>query len=1050
MAFLSESDIEHTLLEQLRSLGYSIELEEDIGPDAHRSERESHDVVILKKRLEDSVARLNSAIPSEAQQDAIRKVMQTELPALLEENRRIHKLITEGVDIEYYADDGTLTSGKVTLVDFNQPEHNDWLAVSQFVVISGQHNRRPDIVIFVNGLPLAVIELKAPGSNNATLAGAFNQLQTYKTQIPILFNTNALLVISDGIVARIGSLSANLERFMPWRTIDGINLVLKNAPEISTLIAGVFEHRRMLDLIRNYTVFGETSSGLAKIIAGYHQFHAVRYAVNNTLIASAPDGNQRIGVIWHTQGSGKSLLMAFYAGQLVRNPAMENPTLVILTDRNDLDDQLFSTFTMCRDLIRQTPVQAESREDLQKILNRASGGVVFTTIQKFAPDTGVREYPILTNRRNVVVIADEAHRSQYGFRAKVEVKTGEISYGFAKHLRDALPNASFIGFTGTPIEADDVNTPAVFGDYINIYDISQAVEDGATVPIYYESRLARIELDEKEKPNIDAEVEDLTEDDPDFEQERFKKKWSTVEALVGSDKRIALVAHDIIDHFENRLAALDGKAMVVCMSRRICVKLYDEIIRLRPDWHSTDDKEGIIKIVMTGAASDPQDWQQHIGNKTRRDLLAKRARDSKDPLKLVIVRDMWLTGFDAPCMHTMYVDKPMKGHGLMQAIARVNRVFRDKPAGLIVDYIGIAQNLKSALQQYSKSDQEKTGVEEAQAIAVMMEKYEVVRDMYYGFDYASAMIGTPQERLTMMAGAIEWILNLQQKMAEKERTEEGKKKVHRRYQDAVLALSKAFSLASASDEAKKIREEVGFFQAIRAALVKSITGSGIPGQERDLAIQQIVSRAVVSTEIIDILAATGIKSPDISILSDEFLAEVQQMEKKNLALEALRKLLNDGIRSRSKTNIVQTKAFSERLEDAVARYHANAITTAEVLQELIQLAKDIRTARERGEESGLSDDEIAFYDALAENESALQIMGDDKLRLIAHELLVSLRENVAVDWAHRESARARLRVLVKRILRKYGYPPDLQDEAVQTVLLQAEALSSEWSISKSN
>ncbi|MDO4233046.1 MAG: type I restriction endonuclease subunit R, partial [Lautropia sp.] len=788
--------------------------------------------------------------------------------------------------------------------------------------------------------------------------------------------------------------------------------------------------------------------------------HAVNKAVESTVRASAqwqgvqedparyglpsvkaqPAGDRRAGVIWHTQGSGKSLLMAFYAGRLVKHPAMANPTLVVLTDRNDLDDQLFSTFSMCRDLIRQTPVQADSRDNLVSLLERASGGVIFTTLQKF----GEVAEP-LTTRRNVVVMADEAHRSQYGLKARVDAKSGEISYGFAKYMRDALPNASFIGFTGTPIEADDVNTPAVFGNYIDVYDISRAVEDGATVPIYYESRLARIELDEEEKSKIDAEVNELIEGYSAADQERFKRKWSTVEALVGSDRRLAVVAKDMVAHFKDRMDALEGKAMVVCMSRRICVKLYNEIVKLRPDWHSTDDNTGGVKIVMTGAASDPEEWQQHIGNKARRDLLAKRARDPKDPLKLVIVRDMWLTGFDAPCMHTMYIDKPMQGHGLMQAIARVNRVFRDKPAGLIVDYIGIAQNLKSALQQYSRSDQENTGVDEAQAVAVMMEKYEVVRDMYHGFDYASALDGSPQARLTMMAAAIEWILDLQQKLAAEEKTEEGKKNAHRRYQDAVLALSKAFALAAASDEARKIREEVGFFQAIRAALVKSATGSGMTWQDRELAIQQIVSRAVFSTDIVDILAAAGINSPDISILSDEFLAEVQQMEKKNLALEALRKLINDGIRSRSKANVVQTKEFSERLEDSVARYHANAITTAEVLQELIQLAKDIRAARQRGEESGLSDEEIAFYDALAENESAVQMMGDDKLKLIAHELLTSLRENVSVDWANRESARARMRVLVKRILRKYGYPPDLQDKAVQTVLQQAEALSSRWS-----
>jgi type I restriction enzyme, R subunit len=1059
MAFLSEAAVELALLEQLRTLGYSIEREEDIGPDGNRPERESHDEVVLKKRFEDAVARLNPGLPAEARQDAMRRVMQSELPSLLEENRRLHKLMTEGVDVEYYAEDGTLTAGKVALIDFERPQQNDWLAVNQFVVIKGQNKRRPDVVVFVNGLPLAVIELKAPGSAGAHLLGAFNQLQTYKVQIPALFHTNALLVTSDGIAARVGSLSSDLERFMPWRTTDGALIAPKGEPELSTLIEGIFEQRRLLALLRDFTVFGETGSGLTKIIAGYHQFHAVLRAVESTVRASTPwygvaeepasygrpsvrtqhPGDKRAGVIWHTQGSGKSLLMAFYAGQLVKHPAMANPTLVVLTDRNDLDDQLFATFSMCRDLIRQTPVQAEGREDLQKVLSRASGGVIFTTLQKFGETSGP-----LTTRSNVIVIADEAHRSQYGFKAKVDTKTGHISYGFAKYMRDALPNASFIGFTGTPIEADDVNTPAVFGNYVDVYDISRAVEDGATVPIYYESRLARIELSEDEKPKIDAEVNELTEDEPEAEQERFKQKWSTVEALVGSDKRLALVAKDMVTHFEDRVAALEGKAMVVCMSRRICVKLYDEITRLRPDWHSADDNAGAIKVVMTGAASDPEEWLQHIGNKARRDLLAKRARDPKDPLKLVIVRDMWLTGFDAPCMHTMYVDKPMQGHGLMQAIARVNRVFSDKPAGLIVDYIGIAQNLKSALQQYSKRDQENTGVDEAQAVAVLIEKYEIVHDMYHGFDYTSAMGGTPQQRLAMMAGAIEWILSLQQKLAEKENTKEGKKTAHRRYQDAVLALSKAFALASASDEARKIREEVGFFQAIRAALVKSSTGSGVTQRDRELAIQQIVSRAVVSTEIVDILSAAGIKSPDISILSDEFLAEVQQMERKNLALEALRKLINDGIRSRAKANVVQTKAFSERLEDAVARYHANAITTAEVLQELIELAKDIRTARQRGEESGLSDEEIAFYDALAENETALQVMGDDKLRLIAHELLVSLRENVSVDWAHRDSARARMRVLVKRILRKYGYPPDLQDTAVQTVLQQAEALSAGW------
>lgn len=1061
MAFLSEAAVEQALLDQLRALGYAIEREEDIGPDGRRPERASHGEVILERRLTAAVERLNPTLSDSARREAIRHVTQAELPNLLEENRRLHRLLTEGVDVQYDADDGGLTAAKVRLIDFDDPAKNDWLAVSQFVVINGQTQRRPDVVVFVNGLPLVVIELKAPGSAQASVAGAFNQLQTYKQNIPQLFHTNALLIASDGLTARVGSLSADFERFMPWRTTDGTRIAPKGTPELATLIEGVLTPRRLLDLVRDFTVFGQTPAGLVKILAGYHQFHAVKKAVEQTLRAMPPPhvaqedpaeyglpsvraqraGDRRVGVIWHTQGSGKSLLMAFYAGQLVKHPALENPTLVVITDRNDLDDQLFATFSMCRDLIRQTPIQAESREDLQKVLNRASGGVIFTTLQKF----GEIADP-LTTRRNVVVIADEAHRSQYGFNAKVDAQTGEVSYGFAKYLRDALPNASFIGFTGTPIEATDVNTPAVFGHYIDIYDISRAVEDGATVPIYYESRLARIELDEDEKPKIDAEIEEILEDEEESVRERTKQKWATVEALVGADKRLRQVARDIVEHFENRVAALEGKAMIVCMSRRICIKLYDEIVKLRPDWHSDDDAQGAIKIVMTGSAADPPQWQKHIGNKARRDLLAKRIKDPADPLKLVIVRDMWLTGFDAPCLHTLYLDKPMRGHGLMQAIARVNRVFRDKPAGLIVDYIGIAQNLKAALAQYSPRDREQTGIDEAKAIATLQEKYEIVRDMFFGLDYRPALNASPRARLAMLAEAIEWILAKQQQWAAQETTAEGKKAAHRRFADAVLALSKAFALASSSDEARAIREEVGFFQAVRAALVKSDSASSSSAQERALAIQQIVSRAVVSTEIVDILRAAGLKSPDISILSDEFLAEVQQLEKKNLALEALRKLIDDGIRARSKANVVQTRAFSERLEAAVARYHANAITTAGVLQELIELARDIRAARQRGEESGLSDEEVAFYDALAENESAVQVMGDEKLRVIAHELLVSLRNNVSVDWAHRESARARVRVLVKRILRRYGYPPDLQDSAVRTVLAQAEALSSVWSV----
>ena len=1044
MAYLSEAAIEQVVLDHLTGLGYAIATDAQIGPDGKAPEREAYADVVLVKRLTTAIEKLNPTIPAEARGDALRKVLATEKPSLVEENRRLHKLMVEGVDVEFYSDDGTIRGDKVRLIDFDDLAANDWLATGQFTVIEGSINRRPDIVVFINGLPLGVIELKAPGGENATLAGAHNQLQTYKSQIPSLFRTNAVLVTSDGITARVGSLTADQERFMPWRTTDGKVIAAKGQPELSILIEGIFDRRRLLDLLHDFTVFGETGSGLAKIIAGYHQFHAVRHAVDKTVEASAPQGDRKVGVIWHTQGSGKSLLMAFYAGQLVKHPAMANPTLVVLTDRNDLDDQLFATFSMCRDLIRQTPIQADSRDDLQSALSRASGGVIFTTIQKFSPATGESIYPMLSDRRNIVVIADEAHRSQYGFRARIEQKTGEIAYGFAKYLRDALPNASFIGFTGTPIEKDDVNTPAVFGEYIDVYDISRAVEDGATVPIYYESRLARIELPDEEKPKIDLEIEELTEDEATTEQERIKRKWATVEALVGSEKRLEMVAADLVRHFEDRVAAMDGKAMVVCMSRRICVALYNQIIATRADWHSDEDAAGMIKVVMTGSAADPQGWQPHIGTKARRDLLAKRAKDPKDALRLVIVRDMWLTGFDAPSMHTMYIDKPMKGHGLMQAIARVNRVFRDKPAGLVVDYIGIAQNLKNALGQYSGSDQRQAGIDEAEAVAVLLEKYEVVKAMFHGFDFARGLAGTPHQRLIVLAEAIEWILGHQHDAAARETSEEGKRRENRRYQDAVLALSKAFALASASDVARNIRDEVGFFQTVRAALVKSADGAGKSSANREFAIQQILDRAVVSTEIVDILAAAGITTPDISILSDEFLAEVQQLEKKNLALEALRKLLNDEIRSRSKTNVVETKRFSERLDAAIARYHTNAISTVEVLQELIDLAKEVRAARTRGEEQGLSQDEIAFYDALAESETALELMGNDSLKLIAHELLVGLKGSISTDWSHRESARARMRVLVKRILRKHGYPPDLQDVAVQTVLRQAEALSAQW------
>lgn len=1079
MSPFAESHVEEATLGWLAELGYATASGLDIGPDSDAAERASHGDVLLIGRVRAAIARLNPTLDADSRAEALAKLVQIETPLLVAENRRLHRYLVEGVPVQVRRADGTISGELARLIDFDDVGANDWLAVNQFTVIENKATRRPDVVIFVNGLPLGVIELKNPGDENATLDGAFNQLQTYKAQIGSLFRTNAVLIISDGIGARIGSLTADRERFMPWRTVTGDGVVPRGAPELETVLKGVLDRRRFLDLVKDFIVFGETGTGVAKILAGYHQFHAVRRAVDSTVRAVTPPepprgkglsespsayglpgvtayarGDKRIGVVWHTQGSGKSLLMAFYAGLIVKHPALENPTLVVLTDRNDLDDQLFATFGMCRDLLRQVPQQAEDREHLRELLDRPSGGVIFTTLQKFSPAAGERDYGVLTERRNVVVIADEAHRSQYGLGARVERKTGEISYGFAKYMRDGLPNASFIGFTGTPIEQGDVNTPAVFGDYIDIYDISRAVEDEATVPIYYESRLARIELDEDEKPRIDAEIDGLTEDEAASEQDRLKRKWASVEALVGSDKRLALVAEDLVKHLEDRLAALDGKAMVVCMSRRICVALHDAIVTLRPDWHSPDDEAGAVKIVMSGGPTDPPAWQPHIGTRARarRELMAKRAKDPKDPLRLVIVRDMWLTGFDAPCMHTMYVDKPMKGHGLMQAIARVNRVFSNKPAGLVVDYIGIAQNLKSALGQYSPGDREQTGIDEAEAIRVLLEKHEIVRAMFRpdtagGFDYRPALEAgaTPQARLAVMAGAIDWVLTLQQADAAKETDKEAKKRAHRRFADAVVALSKAFALAAASDEARAIRDEVGFFQAIRAALIKSLPADGRrSAADRELAIQQLVSRAVVSTEIVDIMKAAGITTPDISILSDAFLAEVRDNPRKNLAIEALKKLINGDVRSNERRNVTQARAFSERLEAAIARYHANALTTVQVLEELIQLAKDIRAARAKGEELGLSDEEVAFYTALAENESARTAMGEPALRLIAHELVKSVKSNVSTDWTHRENARARIRVLVKRILRKYGYPPDLEDAAVQNVLQQAEALAPDW------
>jgi type I restriction enzyme R subunit len=1066
MSTLTETILEQTALDWFESLGWKTAFGPDISPDLSALglsqrigglayEREDYHQVVLVGRLRAALENINPNIPLDAIDEAVRRITRNESPSLIENNRRFHRMLTDGVDVSYIQE-GREIHDKVWLFDLEDLENNDWLVVNQFTVIEDRRNRRPDIVIFVNGLPLGLIELKNPTDEKSTIHHAFNQLQTYKNDIPSLFIYNELLVVSDGLGARSGTLTAGWDRFMPWRTIDGKEVAPRGSVELEVLLKGVFEKRRFLDLVLNFVVFDDDGAIIAKKAAAYHQFHAVNKAVECTLSACGIDakhnllyarfpeydehnpfkvreretaygsgtehfGGRRIGVIWHTQGSGKSLLMAFFAGKIIRHPAMENPTLLMITDRNDLDDQLFGTFSSCRDLLRQTPVQAENREHLKELLQVPAGGVIFTTIQKFLPDGKGQQYPVLSTRRNIVVIADEAHRSQYDFID-----------GFARHMHDALPNASFIGFTGTPIERDDRSTPAVFGDYIDKYDILRAVEDGVTVPIYYEGRLAKIDLREEEKPKIDPEFEEITEGEEESYKQKLRTKWAALEAMVGTEKRIALVAEDLIRHFENRLQALDGKAMVVCMSRRICVDMYNAIIKLRPDWHSDDDDKGVVKIVMSGSASDRVEWQPHIRSKQRREALAKRFKDPADPMKIVIVRDMWLTGFDCPSLHTMYIDKPMRGHGLMQAIARVNRVFKDKPGGLIVDYLGLADQLKRALADYTEAGgQGKVAIDQEEAVKVMLEKYEVVVSMFCGFDYLSLLKAIPAKRIAGIVNAMEYILQL----------EDGKK----RYLTEISALSKAFALAVPHEEALKIRDEVGFFQEVRAGLAKTtIEGEGKSPEEMDTAIRQLISRAVASDEVIDIFAAAGLKKPDISILSDNFLQEVRQLPQRNLAVELLRKLLNDEIKIRSRKNIVQARSFAEMLEQTIRKYQNRTIEAAQVIEELIKLAKEMREAHQRGEDLGMSDDEIAFYDALEVNDSAVKVLGDETLKTIAHELVEAVRRSVTIDWTVRENARAKIRVIVKRILRKYGYPPDKQEKATLTVLEQAEVLCKEW------
>ncbi len=1038
MPHLDEAQLEITVCDWLKdSLGYGYAYGPEIAFDGSAPERgaeANYGDVVLVGRLREALVRINPKIPAAGIDEAVRKVTLPQSPSLIENNRAFQKMLTDGVDVVWMGDEGEVND-KVWLLDTADLDNNDWLVTNQFTVIENKRNRRPDVLVFVNGLPLVVIELKNPADEKATIHHAFNQLQTYKEQIPSLFVYNALLVISDGMQARAGTLTAGWDRFMPWRTIDGTDLYREPGnerhtdgqlqPGMETLLKGIFNKRVLLDYVQNFITFeddGGDTTTIAKKAAAYHQYHAVNKALSSTIEATAENGDRRIGVVWHTQGSGKSLSMTFYAGKIIKHPEMENPTVVVITDRNDLDNQLFGTFTGNKDLLRQEPVQADSRAHLRELLSVASGGVVFTTIQKFFPEHKGDMHPELSDRRNIVVIADEAHRSQYDFID-----------GFARHMHDALPNASFIGFTATPIESTDRNTSAVFGDYIDKYDILRSVEDRATVPIYYESRLAKIELDENERPTIDPEFEEITEaEEEETRKQRLKTKWAQLEALVGTEKRIGLVAADLVEHFERRQEAMQGKALIVCMSRRICVELYNAIAKLRPEWHEDDDSKGMIKIVMSGSASDELSWQPHIRTKKARQAMSKRFKNPEDELKIVIVRDMWLTGFDCPSMHTMYVDKPMGGHNLMQAIARVNRVFHDKPGGLVVDYLGLAEALKLAVSNYTASGGKgQAAIDQEQAVAVLLEKYEIIKDILHEFDYRQVLSAPPEDRMIGIAQAMEFILGL----------DDGKK----RYLQAVTELSKAFALAVPNDKALAIRDEVGLFQEIRSGLVKAtVSNSERSPEEINSALQQLVSRAVASTEVVDIFAAAGLDKPDISILSDEFLGEVQELPQRNLALELLKKLINDEIKTRMRKNIVQARSFAEMLEESVRKYQNRAIEAAEVIEELIELAKKMRKAQARGEQLGLSDDEIAFYDALEVNDSAVAVLGDDTLKTIAQELVRSVRRNVSVDWTKRENAQAHIRVMVKRILRRYGYPPDKQAKATDLVLEQAEVLCKDW------
>ena len=1063
---ITEDDIEMMAVAALEKLGYRYFYGPDIAPDGENPQRGDFSETLLFAPLEAAIAMLNPTLPASSQAEARRALQRLNSPELIANNETFHRLLTEGIPVSYQKD-GDTRGDRLWLVDFAHPEKNEYWVVNQFTVVQDGVKKRPDLILFVNGLPLVVIELKNAADENATLLAAFKQLETYKASIPDLFHTNGLLVISDGLEARAGSLSAGYSRFMAWKAEDGDGTHAR--PELDTLIQHLLPPKVLLDLIRHFTVFesakeedlktGIVTVKTVKKVAAYHQYYAVNKAVDSTLravdlnhepralrenpalyglpsVQNQPKGDRKAGVVWHTQGSGKSLSMVFYTGKIVLT--LDNPTVVVITDRNDLDDQLFDTFAASRQLLRQEPVQADSREHLKSLLKVASGGVVFTTIQKFQPEEG-NVYETLSERKNIIVIADEAHRTQYGFSAKTIDEKDEdglvvgkkVVYGFAKYLRDALPQATFLGFTGTPIEATDVNTPAVFGNYVDIYDIAQAVEDGSTVKIYYESRLAKIKMSDEGKEKVRKLDNELAQEEL-TDPQKAKAKWTQLEALVGSENRLKNVAKDIVYHFETRQGVFEGKGMIVAMSRRIAAALYKEIIALRPDWHNDDLSKGALKVVMTASSSDGPEMARHHTNKTDRRKLADRMKNPDDELKLVIVRDMWLTGFDVPSLHTMYIDKPMQGHNLMQAIARVNRVYKDKPGGLIVDYLGIAADLKKALSFYSENYQKGGDPAEMQeqAVALMLEKLEVVSQFFHTFPYEDYFAADTARKLSLILEAEDHIL--------------GQEDGRRRYINEVTALSQAFAIAVPHEQALDVKDEIAFFQAVKARLVKfNASGSGRTDEELETAIRQVIDEALVSDQVVDIFDAAGLKKPDISILSDEFLLEIKEMQHKNIALEVLRKLLNDEIKARMKKNLVQSKSLMEMLEESLQRYHNKAITSAQVIEELIKLAKDIENMDAEAKEMDLTEFEYAFYTAVANNDSARELMQQDKLRELAVVLTEKVRNNTSIDWTIKESVRAKLKVIVKRTLRKFGYPPDMQKLATETVLKQAELIAEE-------